>query len=84
MIQRFIHCSFLYKILFFVIVSIQSKEQAILTIRIVYTWYVCVCVITDTYIYVYNARTLINQKKPPWSESASELYLPSDRRLSAK
>jgi hypothetical protein len=23
-------------------------------------------------------------KKPPWSESASELYRPSDRRLSAK
>jgi hypothetical protein len=23
-------------------------------------------------------------KKPPWSESGSELYLPSDRRLSAK
>jgi hypothetical protein len=24
------------------------------------------------------------KKKPPWSESASELYRPSDRRLSAK
>jgi hypothetical protein len=26
----------------------------------------------------------IKKKKPPWSESASELYRPSDRRLSAK
>jgi hypothetical protein len=25
-----------------------------------------------------------NKKKPPWSESASELYRPSDRRLSPK
>jgi CBS-domain-containing membrane protein len=25
-----------------------------------------------------------NNKKTPWSESASELYRPSDRRLSAK
>jgi hypothetical protein len=27
---------------------------------------------------------LQTQKKTPWSESASELYRPSDRRLSAK
>jgi hypothetical protein len=26
----------------------------------------------------------MNLKKAPWSESASELYRPSDRRLSAK
>jgi hypothetical protein len=26
----------------------------------------------------------LNQKKTPWSESASELYRPSDRRLSEK
>jgi hypothetical protein len=26
----------------------------------------------------------VDRKKTPWSESASELYRPSDRRLSAK
>jgi hypothetical protein len=28
--------------------------------------------------------SLTKNKKTPWSESASELYLPSDRRMSAK
>jgi hypothetical protein len=31
-----------------------------------------------------NHRTKKSIKKTPWSESASELYRPSDRRLSAK
>jgi hypothetical protein len=39
----------------------------------------CVYVRTDAY-----PRSPANNKKTPWSESASELYRPSDRSLSAK
>jgi hypothetical protein len=31
-----------------------------------------------------KSHTRTRKKKTPWSESASELYRPSDRRLSAK
>jgi hypothetical protein len=47
--------------------------------------YVCVCVCVcvsevELEIEMYSSK----KKKTPWSESASELYRPSDRRLSAK
>jgi hypothetical protein len=35
----------------------------------------------NMYIYIYTKR---KQKQTPWPESSSELYRPSDRRLSAK
>jgi hypothetical protein len=39
----------------------------------------CKCVFTPS-----GSGTTIRHKQTPWSESASELYRPSDRRLSAK
>jgi hypothetical protein len=35
-------------------------------------------------VHVHTDNTITNKKKTPWSESASELYRPSDRRLSTK
>jgi hypothetical protein len=37
-----------------------------------------------TYLFVIVSNTQKTNKQTPWSESASELYRPSDRRLSAK
>jgi hypothetical protein len=43
-------------------------------------------IILDRYgfVDVDHPQTKKKKKKTPWSESASELYRPSDRRLSAK
>jgi hypothetical protein len=35
-------------------------------------------------IVIFRTYVDLQEKKTPWSESASELYRPSDRRLSAK
>jgi hypothetical protein len=40
--------------------------------------------VTMAYFYVNCMPQVCIKKKTPWSESASELYRPSDRRLPAK
>jgi hypothetical protein len=48
-------------------------------VEIYYCWYLYLLLSAGNF----SDRSIIN-KQTPWSESASELYRPSDRRFSAK
>jgi hypothetical protein len=58
--------------------------QPALNLWIKNTFMVTVKLSLLSYLWVTNYVLKIGRKKTPWSESASELYRPSDRRLSAK
>jgi hypothetical protein len=49
-----------------------------------YNFWIRTSAIGSTLISSYDIEIKKKKTKTPWSESASELYRPSDRRLSAK
>jgi hypothetical protein len=78
---RCILISSLLKVIFF----LQIFRQTIYTSHLPLARYVsCLFVLPYLIILIILLEQILTFKLTPWSESASELYRPSDRRLSAK